>query len=73
MSYNVDEKISQLANLLPMVNMGSTPLSKNTVASALALKEILGIIQLESIPDKESDFYQVINGEKKFKLYYITH
>ena len=56
-----------------MVNMGSTPLSKNTVASALALKEILGIIQLESIPDKESDFYQVINGEKKFKLYYITH
>ncbi|GAI36359.1 unnamed protein product [marine sediment metagenome] len=48
-------------------------LAKNTVASALALKEILAPIQLEPIPDTESDFYQIIDGEKKFKPYYIAH
>ncbi len=48
-------------------------LSKNTVASALALKEILTPIQLEPVVDEESDFYQIIDGEKKFKPYYIAH
>lgn len=48
-------------------------LAKNTVASALALKEILAPIQLEPIADKESDFYQIIDGEKKFKPYYVAH
>lgn len=49
-------------------------LSKNTVSSALALKGILGTIQLEPISEKESDFYQIINGDKKkFKPYYIAH
>ena len=49
-------------------------LSKNTVSSALALKGILGTIQLEPISDEESDFYQIINGDKKkFKPYYIAH
>ena len=49
-------------------------LSKNTVSSASVLKEVLGTIQLEPISDKESDFYQIINGdEKKFKPYYIAH
>ncbi len=49
-------------------------LSKNTVSSALALKGILGTIQLEPISDEESDFSQIINGDKKrFKPYYIAH
>ncbi len=49
-------------------------LSKNTVSSALVLKEILGTIQLEPVSDEESDFYYIIsNGEKKFKPYYIAH
>jgi len=49
-------------------------LSKNTVSSALALKGILGTIQLEPVSDEESDFYYIIsNGEKKFKPYYIAH
>ena len=49
-------------------------LSKNTVSSALALKGILGTIQLEPISDEESDFYQIISGDKKkFKPYYIAH
>ncbi len=49
-------------------------LSKNTVASALALKGILGSIQLEAVSNEESDFCQIINGdEKKFKPYYVAH
>ncbi len=49
-------------------------LSKNTVSSTLALKEVLGTIQLEPISDEESDFYYIIsNGEKKFKPYYVAH
>lgn len=49
-------------------------LNKNTVSSALALKELLGPIQLESVSDKESDFYCIMNnGEKKFRPYYIAH
>ena len=49
-------------------------LNRSTVSSALALKGILGTIQLEPISDKESDFYYVISsGEKKFKPYYIAH
>ncbi len=49
-------------------------LNKNTVSSALALKEVLGTIQLEPVSNKESDFYQILNnGEKRFKPYYIAH
>ena len=49
-------------------------LSKNTVTSGLALKEVLGTIQLEPISEKESDFYYIINnGKKEFKPYYIAH
>ncbi len=49
-------------------------LNKNAVSSTLALKEILGTIQLEPVSDKESDFcYIISNGEKKFKPYYIAH
>lgn len=44
-------------------------LSKNTVSSTLALKEVRGTIHLEPISDEKSDFYYIIsNGEKKFKL-----
>ena len=49
-------------------------LNQNTVASSLALKELLGSISLEPIADKKSDFYYIIsNGEIKFKPYYIAH
>ena len=40
-------------------------LSKNTVTSALALKELLGPIRLELIMDEKDDFYQLM--EKNFK------
>ena len=48
-------------------------LSKNTRFSALALKKILGPIQLEPISHTNNDFYNIINGEKKFKPYYMAH
>jgi len=40
-------------------------LNKNTVSSALALKELLGPIRLEPIMDESKDFYQLM--EKNFK------
>jgi len=49
-------------------------LNKNTVSSALALKELLGPISLEPILTKENDFYQLFNGdEKNFKPYCVAH
>ena len=49
-------------------------LGKNTVSSALALKEILATVQLEPVSDEESDFYEIIDtGEKRSKPCYIAH
>jgi len=49
-------------------------LSKNTTASALALKELLGPIQMEAVSEKESDVYHIIDGDKRrFKPYYVAH
>ena len=49
-------------------------LNKNTVSSALALKELLSPISLESVLTKESDFYQLFEGnEREFKPYYVAH
>ena len=49
-------------------------LNKNTVSSALALKELLGSIRLEPIADKEKDVYSLItDGEYAFKPYYVAH
>ena len=48
-------------------------LNKNTRSSALVLKKILGPIQLEPILHTNEDFYNIINGEKKFKPYYMAH
>lgn len=54
-------------------NLHST-LNKNTVASALALKDILGTMRLEPIADKEEDVYSLISdGEYSFKPYYVAH
>jgi len=38
--------------------------SKNTCSSALALKSLLGIVQLEPVSDRNEDFYSIVNGEK---------
>jgi len=49
-------------------------LNKNTVSSALALKELLGPISLEPVLTKENDFYQIFSGdEKNFKPYCVAH
>ena len=49
-------------------------LNKNTVSSALALKELLAPIRLEPILTKEADFYQLFEGnEREFKPYYVAH
>ena len=49
-------------------------LNKNTVSSALALKELLGTIRLEPISDKKSDFYYLLkDGQQVFKPYYVAH
>ncbi len=49
-------------------------LNKNTVSSALALKELLAPISLEPILTKEGDFYQLFEGdERSFKPYYVAH
>ena len=49
-------------------------LSKNTISSALALKELLAPISLEPILTKEDDFYQLFEGdERNFKPYYVAH
>lgn len=49
-------------------------LNKNTVSSALALKELLGSITLEPILTKDADLYKLFEGnEKDFKPYYVAH
>jgi DNA invertase Pin-like site-specific DNA recombinase len=49
-------------------------LNKNTVSSALALKELLAPIKLEPVLTKDADFYQLFEGnEKEFKPYYVAH
>ena len=49
-------------------------LNKNTVSSALALKELLAPIMLEGILTKEADFYRLFEGnERDFKPYYVAH
>jgi len=49
-------------------------LNKDTVASALALKEILSPIALEPIENKEADLYRLFEGEERdFKPYYVAH
>jgi len=49
-------------------------LNKNTVFSSLALKELLGPIELEPIFYKKTDFYNLFEGkERNFKPYYIAH
>ena len=49
-------------------------LSKNTISSALALKELLAPISLEPILTKEDDFYQLFEGnDRNFKPYYVAH
>ena len=53
--------------------LGET-LNKDTVLSALALKELLSPIILEPVLNKEADLYQLFDGEEKhFKPYYIAH
>lgn len=52
----------------------SETLNKDTVLSALALKELLSPIILEPILNKEADLYRLFDGEEKhFKPYYIAH
>ena len=51
----------------------SETLDKNVRSSALALKKILGIIELEPISHTNEDFYNIVDGEKKFKPYYVAH
>ncbi len=49
-------------------------LNKNTVSSALALKELLGSITLEPVLTKDADLYQLFEGdEKDFKPHYVAH
>ena len=58
-------------------------LSKNTTSSALALKEVLGPIQMEAVSDREEDYYDLeiaspldklgARNDRGFKPYYIAH
>ncbi len=48
-------------------------LTRNTAASAGALKELLGTVRLEPVSDQESDLSWIVNGEKCFKPYYLAH
>ncbi|MBU1087546.1 MAG: recombinase family protein [Candidatus Omnitrophica bacterium] len=48
-------------------------LNKDTVSAALTLKKILGPVELEPISHTNEDFYNIVNGEKKFKPYYMAH
>ena len=53
--------------------LGET-LNKDTVLSALALKELLSPVILEPILNKEADLYRLFEGEEgHFKPYYIAH
>ena len=47
-------------------------LTRNTSAAAIALKELLGTIELEPVADGE--YFELLNdGEKRFKPYYVAH
>ena len=48
-------------------------LNKNTRSSALVLKKILGDIQLEPVSHTNENFYNLVDGEKKFKPFYVAH
>ena len=49
-------------------------LNRNTVASGLALKALLGSVTLEPILSKENDFYKLFMGQDKdFKPFYVAH
>jgi DNA invertase Pin-like site-specific DNA recombinase len=49
-------------------------LSKDTVSSALALKELLAPVSLEPVLNKEADLYRIFEGDDKdFKPYYVAH
>ena len=48
-------------------------LDKDTCSSALALKPLMGTIQLEPVSDSNEDFYSIVDGEKRFKPYYVAH
>ena len=65
--------------------LGET-LNKNTVISAMALKELLGITRLEAIMDEKAELHYNLDcfvaplrgaprndGEGKFKPYYVAH
>ena len=56
-----------------LANLRET-LSKETVSSAMALKELLSPIMLEPVLSKDADFYRLFAGEEKdFKPYYVAH
>ncbi len=49
-------------------------LNKDTINSALALKELLGTVTLEPVLTKESDYYRLFEGtDRNFKPYYVAH
>ena len=51
-------------------------LNKNTAASAMALKELLGAIRMEPVLDKDSDpLYglEAVRNDTPFKPYYVAH
>jgi len=48
-------------------------LNRNTCSSALALKDLLGTIQLEPIQNESDDFYGIDNEKGHFKPYYVAH
>ncbi len=49
-------------------------LNKNTVSSALALKDLLAPIMLEPVLTKEADLYELFAGdERDFRPYYVAH
>jgi len=48
-------------------------LNKNTASSSLALKELMAPIKFEPILAKDSDYYQLFDGqERDFKPYYVA-
>ena len=49
-------------------------LNKDTIASSLALKELLSPITLEPILNKDVDLYRLFEGsDREFKPYYVAH
>ena len=48
-------------------------LNKNTVSSALALKELRAPISLEPVLTKDADFISFLRGKRNFKPYYVAH